>query len=153
MPEVAIPGGAVADIIHLFAELVENATVFSPPNTEVSVGGELVARGFAVDVEDRGLGLSPEELEAINLRLASPPEFDPAETDRLGLFVVGRLAARHGIRVRLRASPFGGTTAIVLIPDALVTTLGKNEASSQPAVSGLPRRTRQASLSREVTGS
>ncbi len=152
MPDVAIPGGAVADIIHLFAELVENATVFSPPQTEVTLGGEVVARGFAVDVEDRGLGLSADELDQINRRLASPPDFDPSDTDRLGLFVVGRLAARHNLKVQLRSSPFGGTTAVVLIPDSMIIKREEPERSRQATVVGLPRRNRAASLSSPEAG-
>ncbi|MBO3745930.1 nitrate- and nitrite sensing domain-containing protein [Streptosporangiaceae bacterium NEAU-GS5] len=120
MPDVSVLGTVVADLIHLFAELVENAAVYSPPKTEVSVRGEIVARGFAVEVEDRGLGLSREEMERVNRRLASPPEFNPADTDRLGLVVAGRLAARHGVHIELRRSPFGGATAIVLLPSALL---------------------------------
>ncbi|GIH27476.1 hypothetical protein Aph01nite_57860 [Acrocarpospora phusangensis] len=120
MPEVALNGSAVTDLIHLFAELLENATTYSPPHTEVSVRGEAVAKGFAVEVEDRGLGLPAADIEAINRRLASPPEFNLADTDRLGLVVVGRLATRHGVKVELRPSPFGGTTAIVLIPAAVL---------------------------------
>ncbi|WP_181871090.1 nitrate- and nitrite sensing domain-containing protein [Sphaerisporangium album] len=123
MPEdMALSGNAATDVIHLLAELVENATIFSPPHTHVEVRGEAVARGFAIEVEDRGLGLSPEEMDQINARLADPPEFDLADSDRLGLFVVGRLAARRGIRVSLRVSPYGGTTAIVLLPEGLVTS-------------------------------
>jgi signal transduction histidine kinase len=113
-------GSAVTDVIHLVAELVENATIFSPPKTTVQVRGGTVGRGFVIEVEDRGLGLSREEYEQINQRLADPPEFDLADSDRLGLFVVGRLAARHDIRVSLRPSPYGGTTAIILIPGELV---------------------------------
>ncbi|GAT68101.1 histidine kinase [Planomonospora sphaerica] len=116
----ALAGTVVTDVVHLVAELVENAAIFSPPNTPVLVQGEPAARGYAIEVEDRGLGMSPEEMAQLNERLAHPPEFDLADSDRLGLFVVGRLAARHGIRVSLRPSPFGGTTAIVLIPDELV---------------------------------
>ncbi|WP_248963055.1 nitrate- and nitrite sensing domain-containing protein [Sphaerisporangium perillae] len=121
MPEAAIVGNAVADVIHLCAELIENATSFSPPNTEVSVHGEFVARGFAVEIEDRGLGMTLEERDALNEKLSRPPEFDPADTQRLGLFVIGRLAARHDIQVELCGSPYGGTTVIVLIPDRLIT--------------------------------
>ncbi|MEU0517719.1 nitrate- and nitrite sensing domain-containing protein [Streptosporangium sp. NPDC006007] len=120
LPDAALDGAAVADITHLLAELVENATIYSPPQTTVTVRGDIVANGFAVEVEDRGLGLSAEEYEAINRRLEGPPDFDPADSDQLGLFVVGQLAARHGIQVVLRGSPFGGTTAIVLIPRALL---------------------------------
>jgi signal transduction histidine kinase len=121
--EPALNGTAATDVIHLLAELVENATLFSPPHTHVEVRGDAVARGFVIEVEDRGLGLSHEEMSEINRRLADPPEFDLADSDRLGLFVVGRLAARRGIRVSLRASPYGGTTAIILIPDGLVTRI------------------------------
>jgi signal transduction histidine kinase len=125
---VALAGTAVADVIHLLAELVENATAFSPPPTEVLVRGELVANGFAVEVVDRGIGLSPAELDQLNERLLRPPEFDLADSDRLGLFVVSRLAARHGIRVTLGASPYGGTTAVLLIPRALVVESEELEA-------------------------
>ncbi|MEU8205398.1 nitrate- and nitrite sensing domain-containing protein [Streptosporangium sp. NPDC049046] len=120
VPDISLDGAAVADITHLVAELIENATIFSPPQTAVTVRGDVVANGFAVEVEDRGLGLSIAEYEAINERLANPPEFDLADSDRLGLFVVGQLASRHGIQVILRGSPFGGTTAIVLIPRSVI---------------------------------
>jgi signal transduction histidine kinase len=116
----ALAGYAVADTIHLLAELIENATVFSPPTTEVRVHGELVGRGFAIEVEDRGLGLSEDQLAEINHDLAEVPAFDLAGTDRLGLFITARLAHRQDIRVTLRSSPFGGTTAIVIIPMNLV---------------------------------
>ncbi|MEV4220674.1 nitrate- and nitrite sensing domain-containing protein [Nonomuraea sp. NPDC049725] len=121
MPGQRLAGPVVGDVIHLIAELIENATVYSPPHTSVVVRGEVAARGFAVHVEDRGVGLTPEELADLNERLASPPEFDLADSERLGLFVVSRLAARHDIRVTLRGSPYGGTTAIVLIPAEHVT--------------------------------
>jgi signal transduction histidine kinase len=122
--EAAIVGTAVADVIHLLAELIENATVFSPPNTRVIVAADSVGNGFAIEVEDRGLGIEPGELAEINRRLASPPEFDLADSDRLGLFVVGQLAARHQIKVSLRDSPFGGTSAIVLLPRTIVAPEG-----------------------------
>ncbi|MET8864981.1 nitrate- and nitrite sensing domain-containing protein [Nonomuraea sp. NPDC004580] len=117
MPGQRLAGPVVGDMIHLIAELIENATVYSPAHTSVIVRGEAAARGFAIEVEDRGFGMEPEELAEYNERLASPPEFDLADSDRLGLFVVSRLAARHDIRVTLRGSPYGGTTAIVLIPE------------------------------------
>jgi signal transduction histidine kinase len=116
----ALVGHAVADVVHMLAELLENATVFSPPGTQVRVQGELVGRGFAVEVEDRGLGLSDERLAEINRTLADVPAFDLAGSDRLGLFITARLAHRHDIRVTLRSSPYGGTTAIVIIPMDLV---------------------------------
>jgi signal transduction histidine kinase len=120
--QAALAGSAVADVIHLLAELVENATTLSPPYTSVRVSGDTVASGFAIEVEDRGLGMSPERLAELNERLASPPEFNPSDSEQLGLFVVSKLAERHGIRVTLKASPYGGTSAIVLIPAHLVVT-------------------------------
>jgi signal transduction histidine kinase len=120
--QAALAGSAVADVIHLLAELVENATTLSPPYTSVRVSGDTVANGFAIEVEDRGLGMSPQRLADLNERLARPPEFNPADSEQLGLFVVGQLAKRHGIKVTLKASPFGGTSAIVLIPRHLVVT-------------------------------
>ncbi|WP_326819262.1 sensor histidine kinase [Streptosporangium sp. NBC_01756] len=120
MPGTTLVGSAVADMMHLFAEIIENATVFSPPGGEVSVRGELVGRGFTIEIEDRGLGLTAEKRAAINERLASPPELDPAETDRLGFAVVGLLAARYKIGVTLRTSPYGGTGVVILLPESLL---------------------------------
>ncbi|MFD0899114.1 sensor histidine kinase [Actinomadura sediminis] len=117
----AVIGTVVADVIHLLAELIENAAAFSPPATEVTVKVDTVANGLAVEVVDRGIGLSAEERAELNRRLASDVEFDLADTDRLGLFVVAKLAARHGVKVSLQQSAYGGTTAIVLVPHALVT--------------------------------
>jgi hypothetical protein len=111
-------------VIHLLAELIENATTLSPPFTQVRVGGESVANGFAIEIEDRGLGLSPQRLAELNDRLANPPDINPANTEQLGLFVVGQLARRHGINVTLRPSPYGGTTAVALIPRVLVVEDG-----------------------------
>ena len=118
----AVVGNAVNDVIHLIAELVENATAFSPPTTRVTVTGGIVGRGYAVEIEDRGLGMTPEAMAAVNEQLASPPEFDLANSEQLGLFVAGQLAARHGITVTLRRSPYGGTTAIVLLPTEIITS-------------------------------
>ncbi|HEX3194987.1 MAG TPA: nitrate- and nitrite sensing domain-containing protein [Streptosporangiaceae bacterium] len=120
--QAALAGSAVADVIHLLAELIENATTLSPPYTSVRVSGETVANGFVIEVEDRGLGMSPTRLAELNDRLANPPEFNPSDSEQLGLFVVSQLAKRHGIRVTLKASPYGGTAAIALIPQHLVVT-------------------------------
>ncbi|WP_089103383.1 sensor histidine kinase [Streptomyces hyaluromycini] len=121
LPRVAVTGPAVADLTHLVAELLENATVFSPPHTAVQVLGERVANGFTLEIHDRGLGMAAEALLDANLRLAETPEFELSDTDRLGLFVVSRLAQRQNVRVSLQPSPYGGTTAVVFLPDVLLT--------------------------------
>jgi signal transduction histidine kinase len=128
--KAALAGPAVADVVHLLAELIENAAVYSPPNTVVRAQGELVGRGFCVEIEDRGLGLPPEQLAEINRKLASVPAFDLSGSDRMGLFVAGRLAHRHGISIALRSSIYGGTTAVVIIPTSLVIT----DENSVPAL-------------------
>jgi len=132
--QAGLSGSAVADVIHLLAELIENATTLSPPYTTVRVSGDTVASGFAIEIEDRGLGMGPARMAELNARLAEPPEFNPADSDQLGLFVVSQLAKRHGIRVTLRPSPYGGTAAIVLIPRQLVVT----EDAFRPALAGEP---------------
>lgn len=121
LPRLGIEGPAVADVTHLVAELLENATVFSPPHTAVQVHGERVANGFTLEIHDRGLGMNPEALLDANLRLAETPEFELSDTDRLGLFVVSRLARRHAVKVVLQPSPYGGTTAVVFLPAELLT--------------------------------
>ncbi|GAA2803568.1 hypothetical protein GCM10010441_30370 [Kitasatospora paracochleata] len=136
VPRVSLSGQAVADVIHLTAELIENGTTFSPPYTQVLVSAQEVPKGLAVEVEDRGLGMSEEEYERLNAYLADPPELDVAAlgTDlRLGLFVVSRLAARHDIQVTLRPSPYGGTRAVVLLPAALL-----EQAEAPAGIPGLP---------------
>jgi signal transduction histidine kinase len=116
----AIAGHAVADVIHLVAELAENATVFSPPTTPVRIQGDVVGRGIAIEIEDRGLGISADRLAELNTDLANPRQFDLSDSDRLGLFITGQLARRHGITVTLQPSVYGGTTAIVLLPTELI---------------------------------
>ena len=139
--EDAVAGSAVADMIHLLAELIENATLFSPSGTRVEVRAERVANGFAIEIDDRGLGIEPDQLDEINEQLANPPDFDLANADRLGLFVGGKLAARHGVRVSLRPSPYGGTTAIVLMPSGIVAPAARRRcraASGRTPVRGRP---------------
>ncbi|MFF4590786.1 nitrate- and nitrite sensing domain-containing protein [Streptomyces sp. NPDC001388] len=121
--EVYVAPPAVADVIHLLAELIDNATSYSPAPSPVGVRAALVAKGLAIEVEDRGLGLSEEDYASFNAQLAVPPQFDVvalADDLRLGMFVIARLANRHGIAVTLRSSPYGGTTAIVLLPHDIV---------------------------------
>ncbi|MFE7644906.1 sensor histidine kinase [Streptomyces phaeoluteigriseus] len=120
LPETSVKGTAVADLTHLLAEIVENAAQFSPPHTRVRVTGEPVGNGYAVEVEDRGLGMGKETLAEANRRIEQSEALDLFDSDRLGLFVVSRLAARHGVKVHLRTSPYGGTTAVVLLPTALL---------------------------------
>src|ERR1022692_301305 len=137
----AVEGPAVADMIHLLAELIENATLFSPSGTRVEVRAERVANGFAIEIDDRGLGIEPDQLTEINRQLVSPPDVDLAIADQLGLFVAGKLAARHGVRISLRPSPYGGITAIVLIPDGVVVSAAAPQVSQRPdarlAIGGL----------------
>jgi signal transduction histidine kinase len=146
--EDAVAGPAVADMIHLLAELIENATLFSPSGTRVEVRAGRVANGFAVEIDDRGLGIEPELLSEINQQLASPPDFDLADADRLGLFVGGKLAARHGVRISLRLSPYGGITAIVLMPSSIVVPAQPAAAGPQPDTSLASRRPVELDLTR-----
>jgi signal transduction histidine kinase len=122
--DAALEGPAVGDVIHMIAELIENATVFSPPNTPVAIHGDIVGQGYAVEIEDRGLGMSDEHLAEANDRLAHPVPFEPSNTGQLGLLVAGQLARRHEIRITLRRNPYQGTTAIVLIPHSTVAAEG-----------------------------
>ena len=133
--QASLTGPAVGDVIHMIAELAENATTFSPPNTPVVIHGDTVGKGFAVEIEDRGLGISDEQLLRINDVLANPPPFDPSGSDQLGLFVASQLAKRHDIKISLRPSPYGGTTAIVLIPQDLVVPEGSH--AKDPAAPAL----------------
>ncbi|WP_428966793.1 sensor histidine kinase [Micromonospora fluostatini] len=144
---VGLAGRAVSDVIHLLAELIENALTFSPPQTQVEVRGQLVARGFAIEIEDRGLGMTEEDLAAANEQINQPRDFSLANANQLGLFVVSQLAARHHVGVQLKASPYGGTTAVVLIPMELVTgadgvnvpRAGGAPAPAAPGAGGRPR--------------
>jgi signal transduction histidine kinase len=120
MDEVSLAGRAVGDIVHLLAELIENAVSFSPPYTTALVSGRMVAHGYAVEIEDRGLGMTEELLESINDRVRSTPEFSLESSMHLGLYVVGQLAERYGVRVSLKQSSYGGTTAVVVIPRDLI---------------------------------
>jgi hypothetical protein len=124
LPQVSIRGSAVADVIHLLAELVDNATSFSPPMSRVEVRGNVVGRGLVLEVEDQGLGIPLEQLDQLNAMLKDPPEFHMIalrEEPRLGMFVVAQLARSQGIRVTLTPSPaYGGTRAVILLPNELL---------------------------------
>ena len=134
--DVLLAGHATSDVVHLLAELVENATSFSPPDTPVRVAAEPTATGYLIEIEDRGLGMTEDELAGANERLANPPEIDFALSRMLGFFVVGRLAERHGIQVQLRHSWYGGVTALVLIPSALLLS----EPEMARSMAGGPQR-------------
>ncbi|MFD5624885.1 nitrate- and nitrite sensing domain-containing protein [Streptomyces sp. NPDC127072] len=138
LPEASVAGGAVADLTHLLAEIVENAAQFSPPHTRVRVSGEHVGNGYVVEVEDRGLGMGKETLAEANRRIEQSETLDLFDSDRLGLFVVSRLAARHGIKVHLRTSPYGGTTAVVLLPTPLLHGGAAERSARRAAPAGLP---------------
>ncbi|MDQ0376464.1 sensor histidine kinase [Amycolatopsis thermophila] len=135
MAEVAVQGTAVADLTHMIAELVENATAFSPPNTTVLVHGEAVGAGFVVEIEDRGLGMGAERLAEANRRIAEAHQLDLFDGEQLGFYVISRLAKRQGITVTLRRSAYGGTTAVVLLPTTLLTRADPAPAEGEvPAV-------------------
>ncbi|KRV49363.1 hypothetical protein AQ490_20430 [Wenjunlia vitaminophila] len=119
IPETEINGTAVNDLVHLLAELLENATAFSSPQTKVRVNGTRLPDGrVMVEIHDQGIGLTPEDFTDINQKLANPPTVDVTVARRMGLFVVGRLAQRHDIRVQLRPSgDSSGTTSLVMLPE------------------------------------
>jgi signal transduction histidine kinase len=124
-PGISVVGQAVNDVVHLVAELVENATTFSPEDTQVYVSGQpLTTGGVLLDVTDGGVGISDQEMGHANWRLDNPPVVDVGVSRRMGLFVVGRLAARHGVRVRLRHASSGGLTALVWLPDTVAQQEG-----------------------------
>ena len=119
-PGIVVVGQAVNDAVHLVAEIVENATTFSPEDTQVYVSGQpLSSGGVLLDITDHGVGISDQEMSHANWRLDNPPVVDVAVSRRMGLFVVGRLAARHGIRVRMRHAQAGGLTALIWLPDTV----------------------------------
>jgi anti-sigma regulatory factor (Ser/Thr protein kinase) len=123
----SVAGHAVADIIHLLAELVENATTFSPANTPVRIESDNVAKGLIVEIEDRGLGMSDEQIAQINVRLTEPPLFDLSGSEQLGLYITGQLASRHNVKITMRGSAYGGVIAVVLIPSGLIVDAGYDE--------------------------
>ncbi|MFI5751197.1 nitrate- and nitrite sensing domain-containing protein [Streptomyces sp. NPDC051644] len=141
LPDAAVKGTAVADLTHLLAELIENAAQFSPPHTKVRISGEPVGNGYALEIEDRGLGMGNELLGEANRRIEQAEALDLFDSDRLGLFVVSRLSVRHHIKVQLRTSAYGGTTAVVLLPTALLpSALPAAEAPAEPGNTSVERR-------------
>jgi PAS domain S-box-containing protein len=130
--DISLSGQAASDVAHLLAELVENATSFSPPITTVQISGDPAGSGYVLEVEDRGIGMSDDELVEANRRLAAPLAADTAVSRMMGFHVVGRLASRYGIKVQLRHSWYGGVAALVLLPTALLASAGERPAVAPP---------------------
>ncbi|MGW2378443.1 sensor histidine kinase [Kitasatospora sp. NPDC001683] len=142
VPSAEVAGRVVNDLVHLLAELLENATSFSSPQTRVRVTGHALPDGrVLVEIHDTGIGLSPDDLAEINERLANPPTVDVSVSRRMGLFVVGRLSLRHGIRIQLRPSDSGGTTALVMLP-VDVTNSAERRAPGRPGPGGQGKQQR-----------
>ncbi|GAA3095375.1 nitrate- and nitrite sensing domain-containing protein [Streptomyces rectiviolaceus] len=160
VPEAEIHGLAVTDLVHLLAELLENATTFSSPQTKVRVTATRLPDGrIMVEIHDKGIGLTAEDFADINHKLANPPTVDAAISQRMGLFVVGRLSDRHSIRVQLRPSgEQAGTTSLVMLPDGIThggggehqlpeseftvsSIMPEQHAPEQPAFNHQPMRT------------
>jgi signal transduction histidine kinase len=138
-PGIAISGPAVTDVVHLIAELAENATSFSSADTPVNVSGHrLSSGGLLLDVTDHGIGMDGETMAHANWRLDNPPVVDVAVSRRMGLFVVARLAARHGIRVRLRPTAEAGLTALVWLPDEVIASAGMDQRGESRLVPPRP---------------
>jgi signal transduction histidine kinase len=151
LPEVSIVGNVVADLIHMLAELVDNATAFSPPESRVEVSGNVVGKGVVVEITDQGLGMPEEEIERINKTLREPPDFSVttlSSDSRLGMFVVSQLAARNGATVRLLESDYGGIRVIVLIPSSLLAAAVPT-AEPSPAAEAATARRRRTTLPAE----
>jgi signal transduction histidine kinase len=128
--EGTMRGAAVADVIHLIAELVENATKFSAPRTQALLRAQQVTAGIAIEIEDRGLGMLPADQQRMNGLLAEPGRIDLDELlrdGRIGLYVVSTLARRHDIRVQLQGNIYGGTSAVVVLPRALLQESGERQ--------------------------
>jgi signal transduction histidine kinase len=142
-PDISLAGQAVSDVVHLLAELIENATIFSPKDTQVQVAMQYLASGgVLIEVSDKGIGVSESRLEEMNWRLDNPPTIDVSVSRHMGLFAVARLAEHHGVRVRLRPALPQGLSALVWLPDSLIERTTK--ASSASGWSGIQAGARPA---------
>jgi signal transduction histidine kinase len=153
MPRMMVAGRAVGDLIHLLAELLDNATSFSPPDARIDVRGNRVGKGVVLEIEDQGLGIEPERMEQLNAMLRSDSSIGPSAKSqdwRLGLFVVSRLARRHGINVTLVESAYGGVRAIALVPMTLLTDVPESEADDDDAAQ--QARSRMSAFQRGTAG-
>jgi hypothetical protein len=134
--EGVLRGTAVTDVIHLIAELVENATKFSAPHTIALLRAQHVSAGIAIEIDDRGLGMVPADQQRMNVLLADPGRTDVGELlrdGRIGLYVVAALARRHGIRVQLQNNIYGGTQAVVVLPKSLLDPADWSLPAMEPA--------------------
>ncbi|MGQ0840054.1 nitrate- and nitrite sensing domain-containing protein [Actinokineospora sp.] len=135
MPDLLVQGRVVKDLVHLIAELLDNAATFSAPGTAVMVASARVRSGeLAIQISDEGLGMTDEELAEANEKLANPPDFDVSLSRRMGLYVVARLAQRHAIRVRLHGDIDAGTTAVVTLPAELMAASNATDPRTDPLV-------------------
>ncbi|MFG2011802.1 nitrate- and nitrite sensing domain-containing protein [Micromonospora sp. NPDC048868] len=133
--DIEVAAHAVNDLVHLVAELFDNATAFSPPDSHVMVEARRVGDRASLYVEDRGIGISPDQLHDLNERLATPPQVDVAVSRMMGLVVVARLASRHGVKVELRPGTDRGTVAEVVMPTSvLVPRALSGRPQSSPAL-------------------
>jgi signal transduction histidine kinase len=143
-PGVSVIGQAVSDVVHLLAELIENATIFSPKDTPVQVTAqELSSGGVLIEVTDKGIGVSEARLADMNWRLDNPPVMDVSVSRHMGLFAVARLAERHRVRVRLRPASPQGLTALVWLPESVIertNRLGTSSFATQPVGAGTGAR-------------
>ena len=135
-----LPGHAVASVIHLIAELIENATMFAPPHTQVLLRAQQVASGMAVEVEDRGLGMQRADLDRVNQLLINPDDTnldDLLRDGRIGLYVVSMIARQHGIVVQLQTNIYGGTQAVIILPPSLIGSASEStpETARPPRLS------------------
>ncbi|EWM19293.1 LOW QUALITY PROTEIN: periplasmic sensor signal transduction histidine kinase, partial [Kutzneria sp. 744] len=131
LPTALVHGRAVKDLIHLIAELLDNATTYSEASTTVTIAARQLRGGqLAMQISDSGMGMTTDELDAANHKLADPPDFDVTVARRMGLYVVGRLAQRHNIKVRLRSGDFieGGTKAVITVPADLLAPPREEDA-------------------------
>ena len=136
-PGISVTGPAVSDVVHLLAEIIENATIFSPRDTPVHISGqEIPSGGVLIEVSDSGVGIPEARLTEMNMRLDNPPVIDVSVSRHMGLFAVARLAERHGVRVRLRAKSPRGLIALVWLPDSVT----EHGAAPSPWSAGRPGR-------------
>jgi signal transduction histidine kinase len=136
-----VAGHAASDVVRLLAELLENALSFSAPETQALVSGQALPTSYLLEIEDQGIGMSPEQFQEVNQRLTEAPDVDLASAKMLGFFVVSQLAERHGIKVQLRHSRSGGVAALVLLPAELLAQPGAPRQAPAPA---FPMERRQA---------